>query len=134
MAVPSSITPLRRARKERLHGVLVARKRALREGLAGERHHAYPVTEAVGYELSGYLLGGRDAVGLEVAREHRARDIYRQHDIDTLCRAFDIVAHVSWARQCHDERRQRRQTQRDGHVPQPVAQRARSARGTRESI
>ena len=58
-----------------LQRALVGGQRALREGFAGEGHQSDAVAVAVGDERSGHLLGGRDAVGPEVAGEHRGRDV-----------------------------------------------------------
>jgi len=93
----------------------------LREGFAGEGHQSDAVAVAVGDERSGHLLGGRDAVGLEVACQHRTGDVDGQHDVDALGVGADVLFDVLRARQRHDEQREGRRTQRERQVAQVVA-------------
>ena len=93
----------------------------MREGFGGEDHQSDAVAVAVGDERAGHLLGGRDAVGPEVAGEHRGRDVDGQHDVDALGVRADVLFDVLRSRQRHDEQREGRRTQREGQVAQVVA-------------
>ena len=113
-----------------LEGALVGGQGALREGLARECHQPDPVAVAVGDERSGHLLGRRDAVGPEVACQHRARDVDRQHDVDALGVRVRKPLHVLRARQRHDQQRECRRTQHERQVPQVITYGLRGAHDT----
>ena len=115
------------AGQQGLEGALVRGQGALREGLAGEGDQADPVAVAVGDERAGDLLGRRDAVGLEVAGEHRPRDVDGQHDVDTLGVRPGILFDALRAGQRHDGQGQRCEPQHERQVAQPVAERLRGA-------
>ena len=108
------------AGQEGLQGALVGGQGALRESFAGERHQADAVAVAVGDERSGDLLGGRDAVGFEVAGQHRARNVDGQHDVDTLGVGADVLLDVLRTRQRHHEQREGRRAQYERQVTQVV--------------
>ena len=118
------------ARQQGLQRPLVGGQGALREGLACECHQSDPVAVAVGDERSGHLLGRRDAVGPEVACQHRARDVDRQHDVDALGVRVRKPLHVLRARQCHDQQRECRRTQHERQVPQVITYGLRGAHDT----
>ena len=115
------------ARKHRLQRTLVGRQGTLREGLARKYDQSQTVTVAVGDEASRHLLGRRDAVGLEVARQHRTRDVDHKHDVDTLGARTTLLVDILRARQRHNQQHKGRTPQHEGRMPQPIAQRTRRA-------
>mgnify|MGYP006945753277 CR=1 FL=1 len=110
-----------------LQRALVGGQRALREGFAGEGHQSDAVAVAVGDERSGHLLGRRDAVGLEVAGQHRGRDVDGQHDVDAFGGGAYVLFDLLRPGQCDDEQPEGGGPQCEGQVAQVVAHALRGA-------
>ena len=59
-------------------------ERALEERRARESHQAETVAAGLGDEIADRELGAGEAVGLHVGREHAARGVERDHQVDSL--------------------------------------------------
>src|SRR5690606_36336546 len=98
------------------------------ERLSGERHEAGAIAAALKDELLHLLLGDLQTVPrLEVLREHRAREVYREDDVDPLRGDVLRMRAGTRSRERHDESREHEVAEHEERASNEAA-RARSAR------
>ena len=91
--------------------VLVGGKRTLSKAFARKHNDTYAVACAVNDKLRGHLTCRTNAVGLKVARQHTARNIHRQHNVDTLGCGVAALLGALRTRQCNNHQRNSTHTQ-----------------------
>ena len=92
------------------HLLGVGRQGRGRVCLTGKSYQRYAVALPAGNKLRRHTLRYGYAVGLEVACKHRARDIHRNDNVNTLARGGMLLTHYLWACQRHHHSCHRRHT------------------------
>ena len=93
-------------------------QRALHDGGTRKRHEAHAVTAQVAQQIAHAPLGLLQARGLDVRRQHRARCIQYNHQIQALAADFLPMEAPLRAGERNNQKHQRRQPQRQ---PRPRA-------------
>jgi hypothetical protein len=111
------------AADHRAQRLVVGRQRQERVRVAAEDHAADAVVRAAADEVIDDVLGGVEAVGLDVGRLHRQRQIEREHDVDAV--DVGLVARVDalrpHQREGHAADRQHAHPGQRRREPQPIA-------------
>ena len=116
IAVPSSSWPGGEIVDRRVHDGIVRRQRHLRQRLGRERDDADAIARARGDEsLHDVLRDLEPVLRLEVLREHRAREVDREHDVDAFARHVLGVRAGARPRQRDDRRREQQVAQHEQH-------------------
>ena len=131
IAVPSSSCPAARLSTAALHDGIVRRQRHLRQRLGGERDDADAIARPRGDELLDDVLRDLEAIlRLKVLREHRAREIDREDDVDALARHVLRVRAGARPRERDDRRREQQIAQEEQQQRRSRGRRAVRARST----
>ena len=96
------------------------------ECLARKDHQAYAVAVAVAYKCTRNLFCRSYAVGIEVACEHRPRDVYRQYYVDSFGIGRGVVFGTLRPSQCNDDEGYGCASQSERQMTQIVSPRTRS--------